>query len=136
MPNKELKIKCLKECEKHWQWLADTGSKNKLEYPDYEYSCVTCWLCEYVNKIDPYYKLHKMYLRSGCYGRCVLCPLANKWGDEGQEFCGTEGSYFHKWGYGDICVSANPNEEQRKEAAQKIADACRQEIARLEEEDA
>ena len=100
-----------------WDWIAREG-KPKCEWPNWSrYPAVSseseCFLCDYV-------ELHEE--------TCDACPLFGKW--DGKESCMDYGSPYNIW----YRYKSKKHPNARKAAA-RIAELCRQELARIEQEE-
>ena len=100
-----------------WDWVAREG-KTKWDWPGWsnypDTTACGCFLCNYAELHDK-------------DGECSTCPLFGKW--DGKESCtdsGTPYSIWHKY--------KNKKHPNARKAAARIAELCRQELSRMEQE--
>ncbi len=97
-----------------WEWLGAEYGRTKGDYAwEGQIPTNACFLCEYRS-------LHQPYPRP-----CKSCPLYKKW--DGCNECDDDGSPYHIW---EVAM-AEQNYPATQGAADRIAELCREELARL-----
>ena len=90
------KLEALEKSLAMWEWMAETGSKDKYEYFDYLKSkgidtgvipMFCCYLCEYQNQRYPFF-----FVNSLCGKDCLV-----HWTDKCNKHCCDEGSPYGLW---------------------------------------
>jgi hypothetical protein len=103
-----------------WRWLAETGSNNKTNWPEWAYNKGNvptadndCFMCERVGFDD------------GGDPNCQHCPLKGKWTRGGiASNCEAEGALYVKW-------NCSESLRWKKYFAGKIADIGEEKLAEL-----